>query len=109
MELEFVKEGTMSVATFAATSDFNLHIEKAKDGAVNFYQTSSVDGEYDLMKGLKFDYNDLVLDIDCTALVYPKYIKIIAYTDIVKAVVTYASDTQEAIDASIVSIINNPV
>lgn len=90
MELEFVKEGTMSVATFEATSDFNLHIEKAKEGAVNFYQTSSADGEYDLIKGLKFDYNDLVLDTDCTALVYPKYIKIVAYVDIAKAVVTFA-------------------
>lgn len=90
MELEFVKEGTISVATFEATGDFNLHIEKAKEGAVNFYQTPSVDGEYDLIKGLKFDYNDLVLDTDCTALVYPKYIKIVAYVDIAKAIVTFA-------------------
>lgn len=90
MELEFVKEGTISVATFEATGDFNLHIEKAKEGAINFYQTSSADSEYDLIKGLKFDYNDLVLDTDCTALVYPKYIKIVAYVDITKAVVTFA-------------------
>lgn len=90
MELEFVKEGNTLVATFEATGDFNLHIEKAKDGAINFYQTSSADGEYDLIKGLKFDYNDLVLDTDCAALVYPKYIKIVAYVDIAKAVVTFA-------------------
>ena len=30
MELEFVKEGNTLVATFEATGDFNLHIEKAK-------------------------------------------------------------------------------
>lgn len=90
MELEFVKDGTMSVATFEANGDFNLHIEKAKKGAVNFYQTSAIDGEYDLIKSLKFDYNDLVLDTDCAALVYPKYIKIVAYVDITKAVVTFA-------------------
>jgi hypothetical protein len=56
---------------------------------VNFYQKSTEDGEYDRIKDLKFDYDDLVLDADCTALVYPKYIKIIAYTKISKAEVTF--------------------
>lgn len=89
MTLSFNKEHDKYVATFEATSDFNLHLEKVKKGVVNFYQKSIKDGEYDRFKDLKFDYDDLVLDADCTALVYPKYIKIIAYTDISKAVVTF--------------------
>ena len=109
MTLSFRKENNKHVATFEAVSDFNLHLEKGSKGVVNFYQTSSVDGEYDRIKDIKFEHDDLVLDVDFSALIYPKYIKIIAYTDIAKAVVTYTSDTQEAIDASIVSIINNPV
>lgn len=89
MTLSFRKENDKHIATFEAASDFNLHIEKAKKGVVDFYQKSIKDGEYDRFKDLKFDYDDLVLDADCTALIYPKYIKIIAYTDISNAVVTF--------------------
>lgn len=90
MTLSFNKEHDKYVATFEATSDFNLHIEKAKKGVVNFYQKSIQDGEYDRIKDVKFEYDDLVLDVDFSALVYPKYIKIVAYVDITQAVVTSA-------------------
>jgi hypothetical protein len=89
MKLSFNKEHDKYVATFEAASDFNLHIEKGQKGVVNFYQKSIKDGEYDRFKDLKFDYDDLVLDADCTALIYPKYIKIVSYTDISKAEVTF--------------------
>lgn len=95
MTLSFRKENNKYVATFDAVSDFNLHIEKAKKGVVNFYQTSSADGEYDRIKDLKFEYDDLVLDVDLSALVYPKYIKIVSYVDIAKAEVTFPASIED--------------
>lgn len=109
MTLSFRKENNKHVATFEAVSDFNLHIEKAKKGVVNFYQKSTADGEYDRIKDIKFEYDDLVLDVDFSALIYPKYIKIVSYVDITKAEVAFPANVEEALQSAIISNLNTPV
>lgn len=76
MELTFGKEGNWYVSEFEVTGDFNLHIEKEPKGEFYLYQRTSGD-KYDLIKN--FGYNkggDDIIDVDFTALVYPKYIMI---------------------------------
>ena len=72
------------VSEFEVTSDFNLHIERVSGGRFLVYQKSVADGEYDIVDGLRKDHK-AVIDLDFTALVYPKYIKVVS-----EAEVTYA-------------------
>lgn len=89
MELTFTKEGDKYIATFTASSDFNLHIEKS-GGRVVVFQTSVYNGKYDSISGATIAETDGVFDSDFTALVYPKHIKMVADVMPTKAVVTFA-------------------
>ena len=77
MELNFVKDGTKWVSSFEATSDFNLHIERNKGGFLFVSQRTTPSGEYDSTKGADFSSSDLIIDYDFSALVYPKFIKVV--------------------------------
>lgn len=90
MELVFEKQGDVYVAEFEVTSDFNLHIEK-EVGVLYTYQRGTSEGMFDFIDGLSMRRDDVVLDIDVTALVYPKTIQIKSYGEITKAVVTTKS------------------
>lgn len=75
MELEFLFLDGWWVSEFSATSDFNLHIEKDK-GDIYLYQRTSGQ-EFDFIQDFGFKKGgDNVIDVDFTALVYPKQIKI---------------------------------
>ena len=89
MELDFQKNGQKYVATFEVNSDFNLHIEK-KRGEMYIYQKSTPIGEYDSVSMPLISQLDEVFDSDFTALVYPKYIKIVCTTEPTMAIVTMA-------------------
>ena len=89
MELTFTKEGDKYITTFTASSDFNLHIEKS-GGRVVVFQTSVYDGKYDSISGAIIAETDGVFDSDFTALVYPKYIKIVADKQPTIAIVNFA-------------------
>lgn len=89
MELTFNKEGDKYVAKFSVTSDFNIHIEKS-GGRVVLFQSSIENGEYDYVSGATIADTDGVFDSDFTALIYPKYIKMVADVMPSKAVVTFA-------------------
>lgn len=89
MELTFTKEGDKYVTSFAVTSDFNIHIEKS-GGRVVLFQSSIENGEYDYVSGATIADTDGVFDSDFTALIYPKYIKMVADVMPTKAVVTFA-------------------
>ena len=89
MELTFTKDGDKYVASFAVTSDFNIHIEKS-GGRVVLFQSSIENGEYDYVSGATIADTDGVFDSDFTALIYPKYIKMVADVMPTKAVVTFA-------------------
>ena len=89
MELTFTKDGDKYVTSFAVTSDFNIHIEKS-GGRVVLFQSSIENGEYDYVSGATIADTDGVFDSDFTALIYPKYIKMVADVMPTKAVVTFA-------------------
>lgn len=88
MDLNFNKEGNVFVAEFEVTSDFNLHIERLNGGIIDMYQRTSSEGEYTIIDGFDTD-GKAVLDIDFTALIYPKGIKIISEKEPTMAVVTF--------------------
>lgn len=83
--MEFVKKNGMYEAEFEATADFNLHVERKKGGRFVVYQKTVGNGEYDIVDGLGTQSHKDVIDIDMSALVYPKYIKVVSESE-----VTYA-------------------
>lgn len=90
MELTFVKNGNFYEAEFEATADFNLHIERVAGGRFLIYQKSVTDGKYAIVNSVAYqDYQD-VIDLDMTALIYPKYIKVASVSEVTMGVVTYA-------------------
>lgn len=54
MELAFRKEGSKHIAEFSATADFNLHLEKEKEGFLFVQQRTSTSGQYDSINGGNF-------------------------------------------------------
>lgn len=73
---------------FAAQDDFNLHIERVEGGRFLVYQKSVEDGEYAIVDGIvRHDHKD-VIDLDMTALVYPKWIKIVSESEVTSAYLT---------------------
>lgn len=87
MEIKFEKVKNLYVAEFEATGDFNLHIERVSDGRFLVHQKSVAGGEYDIVDTVA--HMDLdhkaVIDLDFTALVYPKWIKVVSATQPTKA------------------------
>lgn len=88
MELNFTKEGNKWVAYFEATSNFNLHIEREQVAYINIMQRGTSNGEYDLAKSFSADK---IFDYDFGALVYPKYIKVVSGSEVVKGEVTFGA------------------
>ena len=90
MELNFVEtiEGKEWSAEFEATGDFNLHLERVKSGSLVVSQRGTPEGAYDaaFVKGMY--EGGMVIDSDFGALVYPKYIKVVSGSEVVKAFVT---------------------
>lgn len=96
MELNFIQskvifgKKTGYEAEFEATADFNIHIERKAGGRFLVYQKSVADGQYDIVDTIgRLDHKD-VIDLDMTALVYPKYIKIVSESEVTMGVVTFA-------------------
>lgn len=97
MELSFVKSGNVFVAEFEAKADFNLHIEK-DGGAVYVSQSTVKEGKYAPVNELYLDSwpHEKTMDKDVKNVVYPKYMKIVAYTtNAPRAVVTYPQGIEE--------------
>jgi hypothetical protein len=90
MVLEFTKTDAFYVAEFEAQSDFNVHIERNKSGALFFQQKTTASGNYDSVSQANFAYGDLVIDVDVTALVYPKYMRVVSEVEPTLAEVTFA-------------------
>lgn len=90
MELSFVKEGSKYVCEIQVTSDFNLHIEREEKGFLYVQQKTTSNGNYDSVRNANFAPSDNVIDYDFTALVYPKWIKIVTEVESTVGVVTFA-------------------
>lgn len=89
MELQFTQQENVFVAEFTAEADFNIHIEKG-NGFVTLYQSGVEGGRYDLVRSLNVNNYDVVIDADCMALVYPKYMRIVSTVMPTMAVITFA-------------------
>lgn len=91
MEINFTKEGDRYVSEFEVTSDFNLHIEGVLEGNVSVYQRGSATGGYAFVRGATPSPTfGKVYDFDFSALVYPKYIRVVCNVMPTMAVVTEA-------------------
>lgn len=91
MELVFNKQGNKYVAEFEVNNDFNLHIKKPEGGSLLMMQRGISEGNYDIVNSVKMAYGDTVLDVDVTALVYPKYLKLESSTENISGIVTEKS------------------
>ena len=89
MELNFERIDNLYVAEFEVASDFNLHIERDTEGRLDIYQRTA-GGQYEYINDIGWLNRRLVYDYDFTALVYPKYIKIV--TSVLPLVATITTD-----------------
>lgn len=104
MELTFLLDGNKWVTEFEANADFNLHIEKGA-GSLSVSQTSVPGGKYDNVPSLRMSPDDSALDKDVTALIYPKTIRIDAYTK--EAPYAVVSSEGDVLDIS--NVLNTPI
>lgn len=104
MELTFLQDGNKWVTEFEANADFNLHIEKGA-GSLSVSQTSVPGGKYDNVPSLRMSPEDATLDKDVTALLYPKTIRIDAYTK----EAPYAVVSSEGDVVDITKVLTTPV
>lgn len=88
-ELNFISKDGLYEAEFKAESDFNLHIERATVGTLNFYQKSVENAKYDIINKMQGNSVNLIIDADMTALIYPKWIKIVSVSKPTMAIVTF--------------------
>ena len=91
MELTFVKnnETRSWECEFQTPSDFNLHIEGVPEGKVYVYQRTTASGEYAYVKdATPYPSLNKVYDADFSAVVYPKYIKVVCAEQPTNATVT---------------------
>ena len=89
MEILFEKKDSAWVSEFEATGDFNIHIERVSIGRFLVYQKSVADGNWAIVDGLGHKDHKAVIDLDFTALVYPKWIKVVSEVEVTMGVVTF--------------------
>ena len=90
MEINFEKVGNQYVAEFEATADFNLHIEREENGVLELHQRGSEEGKYDFAWSAGINGRKVV-DYDFGALVYPKWIKVVSGSEVVRGEVTFGA------------------
>ena len=95
MELNFIQSNQIFdgnpayEAEFEVTSDFNIHIERPSGGRFLVYQKTAGATEYDMVDNVGYRDYKAVIDMDMTALVYPKTIRIVSQSEPSVAVVTF--------------------
>lgn len=87
MELKFKNEKGLHEAEFEATSDFNLHIERKNYGRIEIYQKTSSETNYASTPSYGVNAADIV-NLDFSMAVYPKYIKVVSYSEPVQGIIT---------------------
>lgn len=89
MKLDFNLNQNKWEAEFEATTDFNIHIERVSGGRFLVYQKSVANGDWAIVDGLGYKDHKAVIDLDFTALVYPKWIKVVSEVKVTMGVVTF--------------------
>lgn len=90
MELTFNKTNeNVYEAVFEAPSNFNIHLERKSTGILVVKQSGVADGEFDEAFNLGINARE-VIDYDFGALVYPKWIKVVSGSEVLKSQVTFA-------------------
>lgn len=87
MQLEFKKQNGLYEVEFEVTGDFNLHLERKNYGRVELYQKTSSETKYTSNPSYS-DNCDAIINLDFSMGIYPKFVKIISYTEVEKAIVT---------------------
>ena len=89
MEITFEKVNEHRYeAYFEALGDFNLHVERVKNGTLEVYQRGIAEGEYDFAWSAGIGARK-VIDYDFAAFVYPKWIKVVSSSEVVTASVNF--------------------
>lgn len=88
MNLEFQKVNGNYEVEFAATDAFNLNLVREKEGYLLVFQKGASDGEYPKKPSYRDQKAPAIIDVDITAAAYPKYIKIVSSSPVVKGTVT---------------------
>lgn len=91
MEIEIYQIGQKYVGEFTVTEDFNLHVEKLKEGNMYVYQRTTDSGDYVPQQEVRNIFWNKIIDIDMQGVIYPKYIRIVSDAPIIKCVITYNS------------------
>lgn len=88
MEINFTKQNGVWVAEFEVTNHFNIHMERMDDGLIRMMQRGLDKGKYVDFFVTSGDNQLKNYDYDFSALVYPKYIKVVSGIEVAKAFVT---------------------
>lgn len=109
MELNFIEVEGKWVAEFEAIGNFNLHIERKESGYLYVLQDTTLDGNWDSVRGGSYNYSDPVIDVDLTAVVYPKRIQIVSKVEPTRAEVHFAQAMEDYVDDMITNALNTPI
>ena len=83
MELNFIKNDKQDwEAEFEATGDFNLHLERDQKGTITILQKQNEEDQYAFSSEFPNYYK--IFNYDFAALLYPKYIKVISDSKVIK-------------------------
>lgn len=93
MEITFEKVNNEYIAEFEITTDSNLHIEKKCASSTKLYQRTN-GGGWDLVDETK-NMQGAVDDFDLSALIYPKFIKVVCNAEPLYAEVTTSGEVTE--------------
>lgn len=92
MQLEFKKQNGLYEVEFEVTGNFNLHLERKSYGRVELYQKTSSETNYTSSPSYSTN-GDAVINLDFSMGIYPKFVKIVSYTEVEKAIVTMEGES----------------
>lgn len=92
MQLEFKKQNGLYEVEFEVTGNFNLHLERKNYGRIELYQKTSSETNYTSSPSYSAN-GDAVINLDFSMGIYPKFVKIISYTEVEKAIVTMEGES----------------
>ena len=87
-QLNFTEANGQYVAEATVYGDYNLHIEREKNGSLEVAQTTVQDGEYVPKVGVPFTPLSASFDDDFDNIVYPKYVRVISGTPVTSGYIT---------------------